>query len=183
MAMCKDRLFLQNDQALRCFVVEFLDYLDQWFSQMARTRHGGSAFYTYAWSTRLLVPGWLYLHGAFLCLDVCRFTLASLDFILGQKPFTARFERGSLTTQISRLKENVRRLCTAVRQHASDLRKDLQDPDAVKEIKGVALGLLEDPVGKELRTMVDEPWLEETVDKLRTSWIEALNGINEIKVF
>lgn len=167
-------------------VSELIEYLDRWFSVIAGARQAECDFLMDKSWAGLNAPHWMYFHSAFLLLDVCRFTLATVDYLEGQALFIAVLGPDFLSKAMTRLKEIVRKVCRNVRQHAAEQRERLQKPDAVHKLLQVILGQpadLEDPVGEELRKLVDESWLDEIIEKLRTSWVEAINGIGEVKVF
>lgn len=131
-------------------------------------------------------PHWYYYHMAFITLDICRFTLATIDFLDSQKHFVDAVGANVWTKTAAQLAKSARNLCTACRQTAAEQRKLLQRPDATRKLSEVILGQpadMEDPIGLELQQMFDESWLDEVVEKTRTSWVEALGGIGDIKVF
>lgn len=176
----------RDEEASRKSARTIMAKLVEGFSIFTRSRNVASDRASPPLSKGLVLPHWAGLHTAFVDLDVCRFTLATLDYLLSREDFMTLVGPDLLRDQVTHLKENVGKLCTATRQHAVELRKRLQEPDAIQKLVQMILGHptnLNDPVGKELRNLVDEPWLGEIADKFLTSSIEALNGISDIKVF
>lgn len=175
-----------DNKELKVIFSGYIKYLADWFSTVAKARPLETDDLMFASRTDLGVPSWLYFHSAFHSLDLCRFTLATINYLEDHEKFLAGFEPDFMSKDVSNLKDNVRKLCTNVRQHAAEQRKRLQKPDTVQKMLEVILCQPiepEDPVGKELQKLVDESWLDEIIDKLRTSWVEAINGIGDVKVF
>lgn len=172
----------RDGEASRRFVGAIIANLDSLFS-LVMTKQKEVAI---SFSKAFVIPGWEYFHFAFSYLDACRFTLATLGYLLSCEDFMALVGPDVLRKQAAHLREIIGKLCKSIRQHAVELRKRLQEPDAVQTLVQVILGHpadLKDPVGKELRNLVDEPWIGEIADKMLTSSIESLNGISNIKVF
>ena len=175
-----------NSKAFKSLVSNSIEYLNNWFVDFAKSQQLKPTSQMIKSWTGVFKPCWDYLHSAFIILDMCRFTLATIDYLEGNENFMAIFEPDLLSRDITHLKEAVRKTCTVVRQHAVEQRGRLQKPDAVQKFLQVILGQAtdsEDPVSDELRNLIDESWLDQIIDKLRTSWIEALGGIGDIRVF
>lgn len=175
-----------DGKAFRKIAVSLIENLEKWISAIKTARQDESDYLMDKFSADLAVPTWEYFHSAFVYLDLCRFTIATFNYLLSQEKFVALLESDFLMRQAIRVRGSVGKLCTAVRQHALERRQRLQKPGAVQKLSQVILGHQADSndlVGKELRKLVDESWLDEIIDKLRTSWVEALSGISDIKVF
>lgn len=175
-----------DKERVRVIVLGLIEFLDRWFSTLAAGRQVKTNQLMFVSRTNLAVPSWAYFHGAFLSLDLCRFTLAMINYLEDQKKFLAIFEPDFSSKKLAHLKDNVRKACTAVRQHAIEQRERLQKPDAVQKLLEAILCHPADPedsIGKELQKMVDKSWLDNTIEKLRTSWVEAINGISDVRVF
>jgi hypothetical protein len=175
----------ENNEVLRA-IQEVLTYIDSWFSGVSTARKSESPFLLVRHPGNIGVPNWLYFHSAFICFDICRFTLATLDYLLTIESLRARLEPNFLQNKSIQIKENIGKICAAVKQHAVEYRQWLQGPDAVQKLTQAALddpADMTDPVGKELRKLVGEPRMEEIHNRFRMSWIEALHGISDIKIF
>ena len=160
--------------------------LYEWFATAAAGLRTANTHLLFTRGTDLSYLSWYYFHSAFQALDLCRFTLATIRYLEGHEEFLAVFEPDSLSGELAQLKNRVREVCAALRQHAVEIRGTLQSPETVRQmLQGILCDSenSEDPVGKELQEMVDESWLDEIVQKLRRSWVEALNGIGDVKVF
>ena len=175
-----------DKERVSVIVLGLIKFLDRWFSTLAAGRQVKTNQLMFISRTNLAIPSWAYFHGAFLSLDLCRFTLAMINYLEGQKKFLAIFETDFPSKELAQLKDSVRKACTAVRQHAIEQRERLQKPDAAQKLWEAILchpADPEDPIGKELQKMVDKSWLAEIIGKLRTSWVEAINGISDVRVF
>lgn len=160
--------------------------LNQSFATMAAESQTASAHLLLTPQTDFAFLSWEHFHDAFSALDICRFTLGTINYLEGDEKIQAVIESDSLREELALFKEAVREVCKAVRQHAVEVRKGLQKPDTIQRMLQALINHSanpEDPIGKELQAMVDESWLNEIMEKLRRSWVEAINGIGDVKVF
>lgn len=157
-----------------------------WFATAAAGLRSATAHLLFTRQTDLAYLSWYYFHATFHSLDACRFTLATIRYLEGHEQLLAVFEPDSLNGELAQLKNRVREVCTGLRKHAVEIRDMLQKPETVRQmLQAILCDSVdsEDPIGKELQEMVDESWLDEIIQKLRRSWVEALNGIGDVKVF
>lgn len=177
---------VDENENFRRSVRGYMKDLFEWFETAAAALRITAPPLVFRRQTDLAYLTWYYFHASFNSLDVCRFTLATIRYLEEHKEFLAVFKPDSLSGELTQLKNRVREVCTAIRQHAVTIRETLQKPGTVQQmLQGILCPSAdsEDPIGKELQKMVDESWLNEITDKLRGSWVEALNGIGDIKVF
>lgn len=175
-----------DDAGFGNVVTEIVKHINNWFSEFAAARHDESQRLLTPVSAGLSVPNWLYFHSAFLCLDLCRFVLATLDYLLTQEKVVALLEPNFLQTMAAQMKESISETCKTVHQHAVECRQRLQAPETVRDFSRAIVGRpsnWKDPVGREIRELIGEPVMDEIVTELLASWVDALNGIIDINVF
>jgi hypothetical protein len=175
-----------EDKGVRRVVTGMIRHMKSWFSTIATARQSESDYLLYHAADGLFIPGWNYFHSTFLCLDLCRFAIATLDYLLGQENFMALLEPNFLQMMSAQMKESIGKICQVVRQHAVECRQQMQAPETIDKLSRTILGCPndeKDPVGKELREFIGEPVMNEIGSELIASWVEALNGISDIKVF
>lgn len=135
-------------------------------------------------STGLRIPTWHYFHDIHVLLDVCHFVIAILDLIGSNTHNLDFIDQKFLIASSTRIRELVATCFTNAYHSASRIQIRLKQESAASEIIKAGLGRpgdTEDAIGIELRKLIDRPWMENFGATLRESWVEALNGIVQIK--
>ena len=132
----------------------------------------------------LRIPTWHYFHEIHVLLDVCYFTHATLDIIDSQLSELDIVNHKVLAESSTRIRQLVAECFTCAHQAASKVQGGLKQGSAASEVIKAGLGQRgngEDPIGVELRKTIGVPWMERFGANLRESWVEALDGIAQVR--
>ncbi len=135
-------------------------------------------------SADLRIPTWHYFHEIHVLLDVCHFINAILDLISSNTHNLDFIDQKFLVASSTRIRELVATCFTNAYHSASRIQIRLKQESAASEVVKAGLGRpgdTEDSIGVELRKLMDRSWMENFGATLRESWVEALNGIVQIK--
>lgn len=157
--------------------------IEEWLfdATMSFEAHIGNMF---PLSADLRIPTWHYFHEIHVLLDVCHFINAILDLISSNTHNLDFIDQKFLVASSTSIRELVATCFTNAYHSASRIQIRLKQESAASEVVKAGLGRpgdTEDSIGVELRKLMDRPWMENLGATLRESWVEALNGIVQIK--
>lgn len=135
-------------------------------------------------SADLRIPTWHYFHEIHVLLDVCHFIHATLDLIDSNIRNLDFIDQKFMAASATRIRELIVTCFSNAHHSASRIQIRLKQGSAASEIIKAGLGRPGDTeysVGVELRKLMDRPWMENFGATLRESWVEALNGVVQIK--
>ncbi len=160
-----------------------LQNIESWlsFASMSFESQRGNMF---PLTTDLRIPTWHFFHEIHVLLDVCYFTHATLDLIDSNIAYLDFIDRRFLTESSNHIRKVIAKCFANAHQSASKIQGRLKQGSAASEVIEAGIGQAgdtEDSVGTELRKLVDASWMEKLGATLRESWVEALNGVVQIK--
>ena len=127
-------------------------------------------------STGFTVPDWYYFHEIFSVLDHARLVLSFLEFlVITNKGFGTYPDQRTLEKMAIGYRKLTAKLYGDTRIAAASFAHDLERPRA-KELKKVCLNE-KDVVGKALKSVVDEEWMDGLSVDLMDAWREGLDGV------
>lgn len=128
----------------------------------------------------LKIPLWSYFHSMYTYLELCKYLVPLLDYVLAGNRKCKHVDATWLGSKLACIREEGKKLSANVRLSATDLQDKLRGPAVLQEIAQEVLrdtnkDKSEDAIGVELRFMGDESTM--ICKNIQESWIEALDGV------
>lgn len=164
-----------------------LKTLGSWISQTAENSKPESVHsdkFVYNLDPDLAIPDWRYFHTNFQTLEICRLTTLTLDYVLAENLAHKLIDPAVLNAVSTDIKQRIENIITNIGNLASALQGQLRAPGSIGKQVDLVFGRpdeAEGRVGQELRKLVGVPKMKEIAADLCASWIEALDGIHQLR--
>lgn len=189
----------KDDNNDRKQVLSSLKIISTWHSKSAKDMVSIASDSTDDFMSELMpmlgMPDWSYFHHTHVGLDTSMLTLAGLDLIVAENRQCRIVDANELETIVIKIRGDIFRFSSAAHQAAARLKvrllADKITEDLVEDMLGQAEPAesatmeTESPSGQlssDLRFMIGEPFMHKVIERMRSSWIDALDGILSVKV-
>lgn len=128
----------------------------------------------------LKIPLWSYFHSMYTYLELCKYLVPLLDYVLAENRKCKHLDATWLGAKLAYIREEGKTLSANVRLSVSDLQDNLRGPAVLQTIIQEVLrdtnkDESEDAIGMEIRFLGDESTV--ICKNIQESWIEALDGV------
>ena len=128
----------------------------------------------------LKIPLWSYFHSMYTYLELCKYLVPLLDYVLAENRKCKHVDTTWLGSKLADIREEGKKLSANVRLSVTDLQNNLRGPVVLQRIVQEVLrdtikDDTEDAIGMELRFLGDESTV--ICKNIQESWIEALDGV------
>lgn len=189
----------KDDKNDRKQILSRLQHISTWHSKSAKDivtiTSGPTNSFLYELTPAIGVPGWKYLHHVHTGLDACMLTLAGLDLILAENRHCRIIDPNELETVVTKIRGDIFQFSNAAHQAAARLKVRLQAETVTDSLIQGVIGQAEpaqsatmgaaspsEQISSHLQLMLGEPFMHTLIERMRSSWIEALDGILLVKV-
>ncbi|KAL9614773.1 MAG: hypothetical protein Q9167_000764 [Letrouitia subvulpina] len=189
----------KDDNDDRIQVLSGLQHIGSWHSKSAKEiisiTSGPANSFLYELTPTIGVPGWKYFHHIHIGLDVCMLTLAGLDLILAENRHCRIIDPNELEMIVMKIRGDIFQFSSAAHQAAARLKVRLQTETVMDNLVQGVIGQAEpadsetmgtaspsQQISSDLRLMLGEPFTHKLIERMRSSWIEALDGTLMVKV-
>lgn len=133
----------------------------------------------------LKVPLWSYFHSMHTYLELCKYLVPLLDYVLAENRKCKLVDATWLSSKLADIREEGRKLSANVRLSVTNLQDNLRGPAVLQKIvqevlRNTIKDKSEDMIGMELSSLGDESTV--ICKSIQESWIEALDGVIANKI-
>lgn len=135
-------------------------------------------------SPKPIIPGWTFFHTSFLCLELFRFSVLTLEYVLVENAKYPLLEPDFLKNTGNHIRECIANAISKFHQQVGDIQNSLKEQDTVSKLIQEVFGgpdEAEDHIGLLLRKLIGRSRMEEISYDLCASWEEALDGLKQVK--
>lgn len=135
-------------------------------------------------SPKLNIPGWTFFHASFLCLELFRFSVLTLEYVLVENANYPLLEPSFLKNTANHIRECIANAISKFHQQVGEIQNNLKGQVTISKLVQEAFGdpdEAEDHIGLLLRKLIGRPRMEEISYGLCASWVEALDGLKQVK--
>ena len=176
--------------ALAEFIFEVFVNIRFWLlessKQLTRSTESGD-FASILLAQDLKIPIWSLFHELFAHLEQCKFIIPALDYAINENKKQQYINPEPLTDALKEIKDECTILVNKVRRSATDVQDQLRDRNFLQRFEELVIG---DPkeendgaiIAKELENLGPRSNLKKILQDLKDSWVDALDGVIQIKL-
>lgn len=126
---------------------------------------------------------WEYFHKIFVLMDLFRFILLTLSYVeIENRKNSTALPQPRLDELVKPVRGSVADLWKSMHESASQLRDRLRAPSASRKMVEVVFLETDDSIGQDMRDLIGREKLEDSMNDLCSSWVEALEGVLRMKM-